>query len=74
MFLCFFGGFGVFSLGRVVLYTVFLVFVPPPNRGQNPGQTSEHVFVCVKAVWKHMLNTYKNIPEKSEIANKPGTE
>ena len=30
----------VFSLGRVVLYTVFMVFPPPQDPGQNPGQKS----------------------------------
>ena len=29
------------SLGRIVLYTVFLGFSPPPNPGQNPGQKSD---------------------------------
>ena len=29
----------LFYLGRVVLYTVFMICPPPPNPDQNPGQT-----------------------------------
>ena len=33
--------FNIFSLGRVVLYTVFMGFFPPQDPGQNPGQKSD---------------------------------
>ncbi len=72
-----------FSLGRPVLYNVFMVFSPPQNPGQNPDQKSGQKIgqkivrqIDRKLLGKQVINLQmakilpQAPPEKPEIANK----
>ena len=57
----------VFSQGRVVRYTVFTVFVPPPNPGENSGQKPRQydVFLMVFYIFttEHLPKYIQNTPQ-----------